>query len=147
MPHPEIGWFYFLGFSREGWNENAVDCAHKIVQEPPEGTNWKTAGIRLLSWIPGLWLVWMVRRMRRQLETMLFLISELTLPCPSQSHRVILGCGLVLSSKSVRTQGGNWFRNICAQKQKDDPTGVYFLIKKDKKSTDKYGDQVLLTYN
>jgi AAA+ ATPase superfamily predicted ATPase len=40
---------YFLGFSREGWNENAVDYSRKIAQECPEGTNWKTVGIRLLS--------------------------------------------------------------------------------------------------
>jgi hypothetical protein len=40
---------YFLGFSREGWNENAVGYARKIAQEPPEGANWKTVGIRLVS--------------------------------------------------------------------------------------------------
>ena len=40
---------YFLGFSREGWNENAIEYARKIAQERPAGANWKTEGIRLIS--------------------------------------------------------------------------------------------------
>jgi AAA+ ATPase superfamily predicted ATPase len=40
---------YFLGFAREGWNENAVEYAQKIWRDLPAGSNWKTEGIRLLS--------------------------------------------------------------------------------------------------
>ncbi len=40
---------YFLGFSREGWNENAVEYARSIAQAPSAGANWQMQGIRLLT--------------------------------------------------------------------------------------------------
>jgi uncharacterized protein len=40
---------YFLGFSREGWNENAVEFAHNIARLRPAGPNWQVQGMRLLS--------------------------------------------------------------------------------------------------
>lgn len=40
---------FFLGFSREGWNENAVDYANKVVHSHTACTNWTTAGMKLLS--------------------------------------------------------------------------------------------------
>ncbi len=40
---------YFLGFSREGWNENAVGYVRNFSQSPPTGTNWTGQGIRLLT--------------------------------------------------------------------------------------------------
>ncbi len=47
---PSGNWqVYYLGFSREGWNENAVEYAQKIAQAPPVGTNWQMQGIRLLT--------------------------------------------------------------------------------------------------
>ena len=47
---PSGNWqVYFLGFSREGWNENAVEYARNIVQSQPAGTNWQIQGMRLLS--------------------------------------------------------------------------------------------------
>jgi AAA+ ATPase superfamily predicted ATPase len=39
----------FLGFSREGWNENALETARNIAQEQPAGANWKILGMRLLT--------------------------------------------------------------------------------------------------
>ena len=48
---PAVGdWqVYFLGFAREGWNENAVGYAQNIGEVHPAGTNWKIQGMRLLS--------------------------------------------------------------------------------------------------
>jgi hypothetical protein len=40
---------FFLGFSREGWNENAVEYARNIAQLPQPGANWQIQGMRLLS--------------------------------------------------------------------------------------------------
>ena len=40
---------FFLGFSREGWNENAEEYAKTIASIQPNGTNWSTVGIRLVS--------------------------------------------------------------------------------------------------
>lgn len=40
---------YFLGFSRESWNEHAVDYARKIGEVHPTGTNWQIEGMRLLT--------------------------------------------------------------------------------------------------
>lgn len=40
---------YFLGFSREGWNENAAEYARKQSQILPSGKNWQMQGIRLLT--------------------------------------------------------------------------------------------------
>jgi hypothetical protein len=40
---------YFLGFSREGWNEHAVEYARNIGQVRPAGANWQIQGMRLLS--------------------------------------------------------------------------------------------------
>ncbi len=40
---------YFLGFSRAGWNENAVEYARNIAQVHPAETNWEMRGMRLLS--------------------------------------------------------------------------------------------------
>ena len=40
---------FFLGFSREGWNENAVEYARNIAQVRPAETNWQIQGMRLLS--------------------------------------------------------------------------------------------------
>jgi AAA+ ATPase superfamily predicted ATPase len=40
---------YFLGFSREGWNENALEYARNIAQLQPAGANWQIQGMRLLS--------------------------------------------------------------------------------------------------
>jgi AAA+ ATPase superfamily predicted ATPase len=40
---------FFLGFSREGWNENAVEYARDIAQVQPAGSNWQIQGMRLLS--------------------------------------------------------------------------------------------------
>ncbi len=40
---------FFLGFSREGWNEAAVDYASKIDQAIPAETNWQIQGMRLLT--------------------------------------------------------------------------------------------------
>jgi uncharacterized protein len=40
---------FFLGFSREGWNENAVEYAQNVVQTHPAGANWQIQGMRLLS--------------------------------------------------------------------------------------------------
>jgi AAA+ ATPase superfamily predicted ATPase len=47
---PSGNWqVYFLGFSREGWNENAVEYARNIAQVHPAETNWQIQGIRLLT--------------------------------------------------------------------------------------------------
>ena len=47
---PSGNWqVFFLGFSREGWNENAVDYASKISQAPTVATNWQIQGMRLLT--------------------------------------------------------------------------------------------------
>ena len=40
---------FFLGFSREGWNENALEYARNIAQSSPAGANWQIQGMRLLS--------------------------------------------------------------------------------------------------
>ena len=40
---------FFLGFSREGWNENAVEYARNIARVQPAGTNWQILGMRLLT--------------------------------------------------------------------------------------------------
>ena len=40
---------YFLGFSREGWNENAVEYMRQVSRALPSGTNWQTQGMRLLT--------------------------------------------------------------------------------------------------
>jgi AAA+ ATPase superfamily predicted ATPase len=40
---------YFLGFSRESWNENALETARNIAQKQPAGANWKIQGMRLLT--------------------------------------------------------------------------------------------------
>ena len=40
---------FFLGFSREGWNEGAVEYASKIGQANPTVTNWQIQGMRLLT--------------------------------------------------------------------------------------------------
>ncbi len=40
---------YFLGFSRAGWNENAVEYAKNVAQTHPAGANWQILGMRLLS--------------------------------------------------------------------------------------------------
>jgi AAA+ ATPase superfamily predicted ATPase len=47
---PSGNWqVFFLGFSREGWNENAVDYASKIGQDRLAQTNWQIQGMRLLT--------------------------------------------------------------------------------------------------
>lgn len=40
---------YFLGFSREGWNEHAIEYANHVAKTFPSGINWQTTGIRLLT--------------------------------------------------------------------------------------------------
>jgi hypothetical protein len=40
---------FFLGFSREGWNENAVEYARNITQMRPAEANWQIQGMRLLT--------------------------------------------------------------------------------------------------
>lgn len=40
---------FFLGFAREGWNENAVEYARNISQVRPAGANWQIQGMRLLD--------------------------------------------------------------------------------------------------
>ncbi|HPH98297.1 MAG TPA: ATP-binding protein [Anaerolineaceae bacterium] len=40
---------FFLGFSREGWNESAEEYARNISQAQPGGTNWQNVGMRLMS--------------------------------------------------------------------------------------------------
>ena len=40
---------FFLGFSREGWNENAVEYARNIAQAHLAGANWQIQGMRLLT--------------------------------------------------------------------------------------------------
>jgi hypothetical protein len=47
---PSSNWqVYFLGFSREGWNENAAEYARNIAQMCPSETNWQILGMRLLT--------------------------------------------------------------------------------------------------
>jgi AAA+ ATPase superfamily predicted ATPase len=47
---PSGNWqVYFLGFSREGWNENAVEYARNIDHVHSAGINWQVQGIRLLT--------------------------------------------------------------------------------------------------
>jgi len=40
---------FFLGFSREGWNEKAVAYAQNMAQVNPAETNWQVQGMRLLT--------------------------------------------------------------------------------------------------
>lgn len=40
---------YFVGFSREGWNEHAVAYAQQIEANPPAGENWVSTGLRLID--------------------------------------------------------------------------------------------------
>ena len=40
---------FFLGFSREGWNENALEYARNIARSRPAEANWQIQGMRLLS--------------------------------------------------------------------------------------------------
>ncbi len=49
VPASGIWQVFFLGFSREGWNENAVDYARDVAHIRPAGAHWKTEGIRLLA--------------------------------------------------------------------------------------------------
>jgi AAA+ ATPase superfamily predicted ATPase len=40
---------YYLGFSKEGWTEHAMEYAQQVERELPTGRNWQTAGIRLVD--------------------------------------------------------------------------------------------------
>jgi uncharacterized protein len=40
---------FFLGFSREGWNEHAEAYARNIVRSLPAQPNWQIEGVRLLT--------------------------------------------------------------------------------------------------
>jgi AAA+ ATPase superfamily predicted ATPase len=40
---------YYLGFSRSGWKEEALNYQAQIEQRPPTGKNWQIAGLRLLD--------------------------------------------------------------------------------------------------
>lgn len=40
---------FFLGFSREGWNQSALEYVRDLSRSLPCGPNWKCVGIRLLS--------------------------------------------------------------------------------------------------
>jgi AAA+ ATPase superfamily predicted ATPase len=48
---PELGkWrIYFLGFARSGWTNGALAYQDEINQQPISGTNWVSAGMRLLA--------------------------------------------------------------------------------------------------
>ena len=48
---PEQGsWrIFYLGFSRSGWKEEALDYQNQIEQRPPIGKNWQIVGLRLLD--------------------------------------------------------------------------------------------------
>ena len=49
MPSSGAWQVFFLGFAREGWNENALEYAQNIDQAHPAGSNWQIQGMRLLT--------------------------------------------------------------------------------------------------